>query len=1498
MKKLFAMAALVAASVSVSAEVTPRAPIVPWGAQAEIIITNDLTEKYSDGSWHLTADAQQWIEYSYDGTTEGGTIQQTNRNNVWFDFYDEATDTMIVTSAEKNWGGYLSVTNKAGSKDGLMVVGKDRYPAFYVTGTDKAKFYFSGSASKAGYPQIEVYEVGGETPVATYTGDYPLTKSTWDHSTLLIADGLDKAKSYKIVARTMALDAETSTYTYEGNDVVLQVVKFYGDQAPMREDGVIINGSEIGNYINQHLAAYPEVTDFTLEGSGKYTIAEGIVAPGKFTLTSVASAPATIDASALTAPFAQLAAIAEDATLSEQGFLVMEKAVAFSNVNITGLGQPLFSSNKQNYLIPELTIDNSLITLTGNPFVIDFRNGGVVAKLAVSNSTIWAAAATGNSFFTGQSGKKATEAGLEEQIFSFTNSTLSNICSGKNFFTHRQAGQTWLTFEVKNSIFANCGKDNFLASLNQGQSSPNPKYVVEGNTFLKSVTEGEGEEAVTELSNINDLQSTNDEAEEIVNPIAGVPFTLANALAGNFKLASNSQQAKFMIGDPRWLVPYATDAIKVEVDMAENTDFVKVINDALAISEAPSSITVVFYEAGEYPTTAELNTTSPITFQVQDIEKGEATVVFNHGFTIGGAINFDGVNIKAGDELAAPIFTLQPNSWKIQANGYSNFGSIKLNNLTVSNLKTHLIQGVKGIQISEIETKNSQIFMADKISGSGNTPAIYDFRQGGVVVAWNFVNSTLDAANNAIFSTAGGEKATAAEGVTMQTLNITSSTIINPVKKAFQHRQNNQKWLRYILKNSLIFVNGEKTNFVAEMNAGSTGGNPVWQVSGNAFLQDVVGVLTDVSDKQSTGDNDEPVENNVVTTAAIFAGLADGNFDGTLFLSYDSYIPSAVGDPRWNLDIKPMVEFDMTALVGVSQADWNGAGTAGSWAAPFAVTADGRTAAMVENYNGATGEETGEYFTQTITGLPNGTYVVTLYANAMSTGQRDAAVLTDMEDGATDVCYVYANDSQVWMTAHLATTTSKNDEYTIVTTVTDGTLKMGLVKVKAGTNWHTINIKSLSRYVPMDEAWELAYNEVADKKMSDAAKSMLDAAYGAEKTYANYQELVKVIQDAQKSINSYAMIAAGVIPTDGLNGWAISTPQGELACNTWSTEGNTDGSGMTTPFIQDWVGAGNQLGAGNLYYTLEGVNPGETYEISALVRVFNEAAGDRTGASFFVGDATIDIAENGTACGGNFTEKGIYGTFTLQGTVDGEGKLKFGIAIAAESMLNWVAIKNVTITEVAAVIPSGDVTYALVEGDAFTSGQIVNVLNGDDVCATIQYGEEGGADFNTAAADEHCAEWGYTAFTAGNGVNGNKAGGTWYTITPKYNGIIAAAIALNADKKFHLAVNGEQNPVFDNNTVSEKYYGPIEFNVQAGKTYKFYCDGSKLGFYGFNYIYGPDVLPIEELSVAEQVNIVTGIETVQAPAFQNGAIYNLNGQQVQTLTKGLYIINGKKVMVR
>ena len=161
-----------------------------------------------------------------------------------------------------------------------------------------------------------------------------------------------------------------------------------------------------------------------------------------------------------------------------------------------------------------------------------------------------------------------------------------------------------------------------------------------------------------------------------------------------------------------------------------------------------------------------------------------------------------------------------------------------------------------------------------------------------------------------------------------------------------------------------------------------------------------------------------------------------------------------------NPTTNPVTEFadvDLTALVSTS--GWGQGGFAGTWAAPEAKTADGRTAQMAEKYYtdvNATGVE----MQQTIKDLTNGFYVVEVYANSFYTPDRGFE--SKMADGATDVAYVFANEKQVPIVAKIAATTAENGLYTIKVNVTDGILTIGLGKNKAGTNWHTIQIKSLT----------------------------------------------------------------------------------------------------------------------------------------------------------------------------------------------------------------------------------------------------------------------------------------------------------------------------------------------------------------------------------------------------------------------------------------------------
>lgn len=147
------------------------------------------------------------------------------------------------------------------------------------------------------------------------------------------------------------------------------------------------------------------------------------------------------------------------------------------------------------------------------------------------------------------------------------------------------------------------------------------------------------------------------------------------------------------------------------------------------------------------------------------------------------------------------------------------------------------------------------------------------------------------------------------------------------------------------------------------------------------------------------------------------------------------------------------------------------------------------------------------------------------------------------------------------------------------------------------------------------------------------------------------------------------------------------------------------------------------------------------------------------------------------------------------------------------------------------------VMYAVPENPdntlVYQSGETVDVKNGDDTAVSITFGEAGGANF---VIKPNYNIYGYSYYTPGNGTNGNKEGGTFYTIKPYSDGTITVAVYLNAGKKFFIEEDGTPLDGYNGITVEELYCGNYSFKVSAGKKYKVYASGSKLGFYGLKFI--------------------------------------------------------------
>lgn len=252
-------------------------------------------------------------------------------------------------------------------------------------------------------------------------------------------------------------------------------------------------------------------------------------------------------------------------------------------------------------------------------------------------------------------------------------------------------------------------------------------------------------------------------------------------------------------------------------------------------------------------------------------------------------------------------------------------------------------------------------------------------------------------------------------------------------------------------------------------------------------------------------------------------------------------------------------------------------------------------------------------------------------------------------------------------------------------------------------------ITNANASIALHKAWADLVAEVesyASAKMSTAATTAygnLSTAAPASESDADYTTAYNTLNGSsdialvRASVTSYKVIAAGVVPDNSLDGWVCENTN-TFHINTWSDEGNSDGSNMKTPFIENWVGKGSFLGAGKVYYKLEGLEPGEVYYAQALVRSYNEASSDApNGPNFFINDQVVDMTSEGTT----FTYKGMSGIYATLGgaaTVGSDGTLTLGVKINDDVNYNWVAFKSVTIKELGAAYNAAIAKITALEG--------------------------------------------------------------------------------------------------------------------------------------------------------------------------------------------------------
>ena len=128
--------------------------------------------------------------------------------------------------------------------------------------------------------------------------------------------------------------------------------------------------------------------------------------------------------------------------------------------------------------------------------------------------------------------------------------------------------------------------------------------------------------------------------------------------------------------------------------------------------------------------------------------------------------------------------------------------------------------------------------------------------------------------------------------------------------------------------------------------------------------------------------------------------------------------------------------------------------------------------------------------------------------------------------------------------------------------------------------------------------------------------------------------------------------------------------------NTWSVEGDNDGSNFHVPFFEYWTGDNQSLGERTLTATMNGLEAGE-YQVQAWtrVRIKDGAEAPTYGITLQVNDGeAVDVCVGDNIAGTPF----YLGIFTAKGNASDALKIKFNVT--SDNNVSWLSFKNVTWT--------------------------------------------------------------------------------------------------------------------------------------------------------------------------------------------------------------------------
>ena len=343
--------------------------------------------------------------------------------------------------------------------------------------------------------------------------------------------------------------------------------------------------------------------------------------------------------------------------------------------------------------------------------------------------------------------------------------------------------------------------------------------------------------------------------------------------------------------------------------------------------------------------------------------------------------------------------------------------------------------------------------------------------------------------------------------------------------------------------------------------------------------------------------------------------------------------------------------------------------------------------------------------------------------------------------------------------------------------------------------------------------------------------------------------------------------------------------------NTWSKEGESDGSNFKVPFYEYWVGDGDILGDKTLTTTKTGLTAGKVYKVTAWVRtrLSNKQTAPVKGITMDAGGSSVAIT--GTQVG---SSQLYLDNYTVYGTADSEGTLTVNFKVAGTNA-NWLSFQNLKYEEatVTALDESSDNTIA----DASDAYVTLNRSFSTEYYNSLVLPFSLTADQVTAAFGEGTTVYSYSN-TDGDNIN----------FATSTTGIAANIPVLikTATKSTSFAfpnvdiVNNATPTAPGKNwnfvgSYNAKTVIPADAYEMFNNTlYK--SNGTDSYFIkGFRAYIAPAAATSAKPMLTID-GVATSIDKVITNIDKEGNLYNLAGQRVSKNTKGIVIKNGKKVI--